>query len=145
MENPQLLSALQTVISPVILISGIGMLVLSMTNRFSHTADRERHLADQRYKVEGEARRRTESQIRILHRRLRALLLAIGLALGSVLLAALLILTLFATYLLSIQFRAVFIVLFTLTLLSLILSVVIFMRDMSLALKALEEELPGVL
>jgi len=42
MDNPQLITALQTVISPVVLISGVGMLVLSMTNRFSHATDRAR-------------------------------------------------------------------------------------------------------
>ncbi len=39
MDNTQLISTLQTVISPVVLISGVGMLVLTMINRFSHAAD----------------------------------------------------------------------------------------------------------
>jgi hypothetical protein len=141
MDNPQLISALQTVISPVVLISGVGMLVLSMTNRFSHTTDRARLLADQRHKVDGVAREQAESQIRILYRRLRILLLAIALALGSVLLTALLIITLFANYLFATTFRGLIVVFFALSLLSLVSSLVLFIRDMSLSLTALQEDL----
>ncbi|HEY5403125.1 MAG TPA: DUF2721 domain-containing protein, partial [Pyrinomonadaceae bacterium] len=145
MDNAQLISALQTVISPVVLISGVGMLVLSMTNRFSHTSNRARLLAQQRHEVEGVARERVESQIRILHRRLRILLLATTLALGSVLIAALLIVTLFANYLFGTTFRGLIVVLFALSLLSLVLSLILFIRDMSLSLIALQEDLQDVL
>jgi polyferredoxin len=141
MDNAQLISALQTVISPVVLISGVGMLVLSMTNRFSHTTDRARLLADQRHKVDEVAREQAESQIRILYRRLRILLLAIALALGSVLLTALLIITLFANYLFDTTFRGLIVVFFVFSLLSLVSSLVLFIRDMSLSLTALQEDL----
>jgi Protein of unknown function (DUF2721) len=145
MDNAQLISALQTVISPVVLISGVGLLVLSMTNRFSHTSDRTRLLAGERHKVEGVAREHVESQIRILHRRLRLLLLCNVFALGSVLLAALLILTLFANYLFGATFRGLIVFSFALSLLSLVSSLVLFIRDMSLSLGALQEDLHDVL
>lgn len=145
MDNAQLISALQAVISPVVLISGVGMLVLSMTNRFSHTADRARLLSKERHKVQGVAREHVESQIRILHRRLRLLLLSIVLALGSVLLAALLIVTLFANYLFGTTFRGLIVVSFALSLLSLVSSLILFIRDMSLSLTALQEDLRDVL
>ena len=145
MDNAQLISALQTVISPVVLISGVGMLVLSMTNRFSHATDRARLLADERHKVDGAARERAESQIRILYRRLRLLLLAIALALGSVLLTALLIVTLFANYLFATTFRGLIVVFFGLSLLSLVSSLSLFIRDMSLSLTALQKDLYDVL
>jgi hypothetical protein len=141
MDNAQLISALQTVISPVVLISGIGMLVLSMTNRFSHTTDRARLLADQRHRLEGAARVNAESQIRILHRRLRLLMLSIALALGSVLLTALLIITLFANYLFETTFRGLIVVFFALGLISLVASLILFIRDMSLSLTAMQEDL----
>jgi hypothetical protein len=144
MDNAQLISALQTVISPVVLISGVGMLVLSMTNRFSHATDRARFLAEQRRNVEGAARERIESQIRILYRRLRILLLAIALSLASVLLIALLIITLFANYLFDTTFRGLIVVFFGLSLLSLVVSLSLFIRDMSLSLTALREDLHDV-
>lgn len=144
MDNAQLISALQTVISPVVLISGVGLLVLSMTNRFSHTADRTRLLAEEWQKVEGVARDHVKSQIRILHRRLRLLVLSIVLALGSVLLAALLILSLFANYLFGTTFRGLVVVCFALSMLSLVLALVLFICDMSLSLSALQEDLQDV-
>jgi hypothetical protein len=145
MDNAQLLAALQTVSAPVVLISGVGMLVLSMTNRFSHATDRVRHLAEERHKLDGVARQRAEAQIRILYRRLRVLLIAIALALGSVLLTALLIVTLFANYLYDVNVRELIIVLFGLCLLSLVSSLVLFIRDMSMSLSALQEDLRDVL
>ena len=145
MDNAQLISALQTVISPVVLISGVGLLVLSMTNRFSHTADRTRLLAAERHKVEGVAREHVESQIRILHRRLRLLLLCNVLALGSVLFVAVLILTLFANYLFGATFHGLIVISFALSLLSLVSSLVLFICDMSLSLSALQEDLRDVL
>jgi len=144
MDNPQLITALQTVISPVVLISGVGMLVLSMTNRFSHAADRARYLADQRRNLEGAARERISSQIRILYRRLRILLVAIALSLASVLLIAFLIITLFANYLFDTTFRGLIIVFFGLSLLSLVASLILFIRDMTLSLIALHEDVQDV-
>ena len=141
MDNPQLILALQTVISPVVLISGVGMLVLSMTNRFSHATDRARFLSEERHKVEGVAKERIESQVRILYRRLRLLLLAIALALVSVLLVALLIITLFANYLFDTTFRGLVVAFFALSLISLVASLGLFIRDMSLSLAALREDL----
>ena len=145
MDNAQLISALQTVISPVVLISGVGLLVLSMTNRFSHTANRTRLLAEEWQKVEGVPRDQVKSQIRILHRRLRVLLLSIVLALGSVLLAALLILSLFANYLFGTTFRGLVVVCFALSMLSLVFALILFICDMSLSLSALQEDLQDVL
>ena len=41
----ELIPLLQTAIGPVILISGVGLLLLSMTNRFGRIIDRSRILA----------------------------------------------------------------------------------------------------
>lgn len=144
MDHTQLISALQTVISPVVLISGVGMLVLCMTNRFTHATDRERQLAERRNQLEGAARQKADEQIRTILRRLQTLLVAITLALGSVLLTALVIVTLFANYLLGMTFRGLIVVFFSLSLLSLVSALVLFIRDMSLSLRALHEELRHV-
>ncbi len=145
MDNAQLISTLQAVISPVVLMSGVGMLVLSMTNRFTHAADRVRQLVGQLDKLEGDARQRVEVQIRIIYHRLRTLLLAIVLGLGSVLLTGLLIVTLFSNYLIGTTFRRVIVVIFALSLLSLISSLIVFIRDMCSSLTALKEEVRDVL
>jgi hypothetical protein len=115
-----------------------------MTNRFSHATGRARLLAAEWHKLDGSAREHVACQIRVFRRRLRLLLLAITLALGSVLLTALLIITLLANYLFGTTFRGLIAVFFALSLLSLVVSLVLFIRDMSLALTALQEELHDV-
>jgi hypothetical protein len=144
MEEQQFVSVLQAVISPVVLISGVGMLVLSMTNRFSHASNRVRALAEAWRKSE-HLRGQIAPQIRILNRRLRILLTAIALGLGSVLLTSLLIVTLFANYLFDVSLRGLVIAFFALTLLTLVSSLALFIRDMTLALAALDEELRDIL
>ncbi len=43
----QLVPILQTAIGPTILISGVGLLLLAMTNRLNHILDRTRQLSVQ--------------------------------------------------------------------------------------------------
>lgn len=144
LEQSALIQVLQTAISPVVLVSGIGLLILSMTNRFAHTTDRIRLLVKQ---LEGsdydEPDHRRRVQIRILYRRSRVLLLAISLALGSILFVSLLVTALFSTFFIQVNLQGTVVILFTISLLCLVASVVLFIQDMSLALKALTEELKG--
>lgn len=145
-KQNELIQILQTAISPVVLVSGIGLLLLSMTNRFAHTTDRIRLLVKQMdYLEEDPQNYRQKVQIRILYRRSRILLLAISFALASVLFVSLLITTLFSTLFLEVNLQGTVIVLFTVSLLCLVVSVLLFIQDMSLALKALKEELRGQL
>lgn len=144
MNNEELITALQSVISPVVLISGVGMLVLSMTNRFSHAQDRLRHLADEWRKLDVTSKDRVAGQIRIFRRRLNILMVAIAFGLVCVLLTALLIITLFANYLFGTTFRGLIVVLFAVSQVALVVSLVLFIRDMSLALNALDEDLRDV-
>ena len=76
----QLVPVLQTAIGPTILISGVGLLLLTMTNRLGRAIDRARILA-------GEIPTPTEAenaivtaQLQILRRRARIIRLAIALA-----------------------------------------------------------------
>jgi hypothetical protein len=82
-------------------------------------------------------------QITILYRRSRILLFAIGFALGSVLLAGLLVISLFAIHFFRTDLQDVIVVLFVLSLICLVIGVLFFIRDMSLSLQALREELRG--
>ena len=47
--NPltEIVSVLQVAIAPVILISGVGLLLLSLTNRFGRAVDRTRQIHQQ--------------------------------------------------------------------------------------------------
>jgi hypothetical protein len=102
-NQDQLIRVLQTAISPVVLISEVGLLVLSMTNRFARTTERARALAAQRAGADEAQRARLAVQVRIMYRRSRLLLLSTSLALASVLLTALLIIALFLHYLAAVN------------------------------------------
>lgn len=131
-DERQFVSALQTVISPVVLISGVGLLLLSMTNRFGHASNRLRTLVEA-WRSSQELRSQITPQIRILNRRLHILVIAIALGLGCVLLTSLLIVTLFAGYLFGINLRGLVVCLFALSLATLVTSLALFIGDMTLA------------
>lgn len=146
MSNPnELVQILQTAISPVVLVSGIGLLILSMTNRFGRTTDRLRSLVKQIHQANYDHAERIAAQIRILYWRSRLLLLAISFALASVLFVSLLVVTLFGIYLLNLGLESLVVGLFIISLICLVTSVLLFIQDMSLSLKALREELRGLL
>ena len=93
----QLIPTLQVAIGPVVLVSGIGLLILSMTNRLGRVIDRGRTLAREITELPPEGQSRIEAQLHILVRRAEYLRRAITAASISVLLAAVLIITLFLT------------------------------------------------
>jgi hypothetical protein len=88
---------LQVAVGPVILISGVGLLLLTMTNRLARVVDRTRHLSDRLHGDHVADRERSLAQLRILHHRARTLRRAIEMAATSVLLAAVLVIVLFFT------------------------------------------------
>ena len=131
---------LQASISPVALISGVGLLILSQTNRFSRITDRLRELSRLRHVEPGPAPALT-LQIDIFQRRARVLRLAISGAVTCVLLASLLVLLLFISAVLALNFISLLLLIFAASLVSLIASLVLFLIDMHLSLKAVEAEI----
>ncbi len=141
MKLDDLVPVLQTAIGPVILISGVGLLLLNMTNRLGRTIDRSRQLVEMLRDCDEDHHRRYKRQLEILWQRARLQQAAIALISTSALLAALLIIALFVSVLLKVEVAIVLIGLFILCLLSLIASLVYFLRDVNLALRALSHEL----
>jgi hypothetical protein len=140
-----LIPILQVAIGPVILVSGIGLLLLSMTNRFGRVIDRARQLARviSEPDVLPEDRDRALAQIEILTVRGRLVRLAITLAAVSLLLAAILVIALFVAALLRIEAATLLASLFIGCMATLIASIVLFIRDVNLSLAALKLELGG--
>jgi hypothetical protein len=136
-----LIQILQTAISPVTLISGVGLLVLSMTNRFARTTDRARELARAARHESPDLAANLHIQIQILYRRSQILLYAISLALASVFFVSVVIVSLFVGSVLNLDQHIWIGILFTMSLLSLAASLVLFIHDMTLALQALKLEL----
>jgi hypothetical protein len=136
-----LLPTLQVAVGPVILISGVGLLLLSMTNRLGRTIDRARELVVAKRESSAEDRSRIEAQIKILWRRARLQRAAISLAAAAALLASALIIVLFVGELLSLKVAFALVALFVSCMVAIIVSLVCFMRDIDLSLHALALEL----
>ena len=141
MHFSELVSILQAAVSPVILISGVGLLILSMTNRFGRVVDRSRQLRDLRRGAAPQERDRLDSQIAIFFRRARLLRAAISFAALSVLTAAILVIVLFLTAFLRAEMVLLGALIFIVCLGSLIASLIVFLKDMNLSLAALKLEL----
>ncbi len=138
---PHLVTILSASIAPVIVISGVGLLLLSMTNRHSRVIDRARDLMKD-LEGAGEPSRRESliGQVQTIYRRARILRAAIVLASLSILLVAVTVLLLFASQILGIAVEYFAIPCFGLSLLALIGSLYFFIRDVGLTLAALELE-----
>ena len=141
MSLTNLIPTLQLAIGPAILISGVGLILLSMTNRFGRVIDRSRQLTHD-LRVASDAERKTIlAEVRVLWLRARIVRAGIALAVLSALLAALLIICLFMGTLLMLD-AAVPAGLFVMCVLCLIGAMLIFFWDINLSLKALELEMP---
>lgn len=134
MRFAELIPVLQMAIGPVILISGIGLLLLSMTNRFGRVIDRARLVAEGAR--QGKSPRFAE-QLKILHRRAALLRLAITMAAVSVLLAATLVMAIFVTAIVS-QTTIHLVILFSGSMICLIASLIFFLQDLNLSLEAMK-------
>ena len=132
----QLIPTLQVAIGPVMLISGIGLLILSMTNRFGRVIDRGRILARELSGVPAPAQVHIEAQLQILTRRAEYLRRAITSASISVLLAALLIIALFITAVFKVEDAWLIGLLFIGSMGSLIFSLISFLQDLNESLLA---------
>jgi ABC-type multidrug transport system fused ATPase/permease subunit len=141
----QLIPILQTAIGPVILISGVGLLLLTMTNRLGRVIDRARSLARERTQVDEVNQESIEAQLRILWVRARLIRMAIVLSAMSALAAAVLIIALFFTALLQVDSAWLIGALFITCMACLIGSLAVFIHDLNQSLAALKLELDGSL
>ncbi len=141
MSLREIAPVLQLALGPVILISGIGLLLLSMTNRLARLIDRSRLLSEARRKATAADRERVEAQIEVLTTRARVLRRAIVYAVVSLLFAAVLVITLFLAAVLRWEAVIVVVVLFACCMLALIASLVAFLRDVNHSLTAVKLEL----
>lgn len=137
----ELVPILQTAIGPALLISGVGLLLLTMTNRLGRVVDRARLLVDQMEDTPYELRSRKLAQLPILWQRARQIRSAIAFALVSALLAAVLVVVLFLSALLGIEDSRLISMLFVLCMGTLIASLVMFLREINQSLNALKVEM----
>ncbi len=135
-----LVEIIQLAITPVILISGMGALMLTLTNRMGRIVDRTRSLAGQVRSTSGPDRRHHEEQLDILWRRALLIRRAVTFNGLSMLVACVLVVVVFTGVVLGWQIEVATIVLFEASLLMLIAALVTFLQDIFLSLRALRLE-----
>ncbi|HEX4343041.1 MAG TPA: DUF2721 domain-containing protein [Verrucomicrobiae bacterium] len=136
----EIVPVLQVAIGPVILISGVGLLLLTMTNRLGRAIDRARHLAGEFTELAPEKRIPVKAQVDILYRRAKVLRASITFSVLSALLAAVLIIALFLTALMQWEQVWFISIIFIACMTSLVVSLLLFLGDIQLSLTALKLE-----
>ena len=139
--SANLIHTLQTAIGPVILISGLGLFLLTMTNRLGSAIDRARILSSELKNNKKSDSIKIHAQLHILWKRAKIIRLAITFISLSGLLASLMIITIFFTALLTVEGQILIISLFTLCIFFLIVSFILFLYDIYKSLSALNLEL----
>jgi len=140
----ELIPVLQVAIGPVILVSGVGLLLLTMTTRLARVIDRSRLLYRELRDSPSLDRASALAQMRTLTERARMIQSAITLASVSVLLAAILVIVLFLTAVFGWKDAWLIGVLFIGCMLALIGSLIMFILDLNRSLDALQLEISQI-
>jgi len=135
------LPVIELAITPVILISGVGALMLTLTNRLGRVVDRTRALAGQMKGATGVEREHLDTQISILWRRAKLVRLAVTFAGSSMLLSCLLVMAIFIDVIAETDFARTLVVIFVASVVCLITSLAAFLRDIWMSLRTLQLEM----
>ena len=129
-------------IAPVIVISGVGLLLLSISNRYGRAIDRVRLLARELGESDPESARRRQlsEQLRLVNDRAHLLKRSMLYSSLCIFFVALTILSLFAEHLLGLDRDFLALPFFALCLLSLLISIYYSIRDITISLSALDLE-----
>jgi hypothetical protein len=138
----ELVPILQMATGPVILIFGFSLFLLNLTNRFGRILDRSRVLIREMREALS-SQRQSARQVAVLCRRGRLMRLSIVAATSGLLFASALIIGLFLVALLKMEGASLIVTFFICSMLSFIVSLGAFMRDIQLSLLSLELELGG--
>lgn len=141
MNIDALVSILQASIAPCVLISGVGLLLLSMTNRVARPIDRLRQVLKERETATGPRRQNLDAQVSLLYRRCRMLRSAIALAIACIFSISFIILLLFATLVYHLPAQPLVQWLFAVSLLCLLTSLALFFADIHLTMSTVALEM----
>ena len=146
MPTASVVQILTASIAPVIVISGIGLLLLSITNRYGRAIDRARLLMRELENGDADSAevRHLEQQMNHTHLRARLLRASMTYSSVSIFFVTLTILALFADQVFQLHLDFVAVPFFALCLISLVISIYYSIRDISVSLAALEMELSSV-
>jgi hypothetical protein len=137
----QFIPVLQTAVGPMILISGVGLILLAMSNRLGRIVDRSRILAAKLPAANDVDRAALATQLRISWERGRIIRMSLALIIMSALFAAVLIIVLFFSALW--EFHDVWLIsgLFVICMVCLSAALILYIHDINRSLVALRIEL----
>lgn len=145
MTVDELIRILQGSVGPVVLISGVALLLLSLTNRLGRLTDRIRLLCqDIKRNSHGDIAY-IRNQIELLYSRCKVLRMSIILGITSIVCVSLVIVGLFFIYVFHVEFFHLVKLLFSLSLFSLISSLLLFLKDIFMSLHSLRIEIDETL
>ena len=133
-------------IAPVIVISGVGLVLLSITNRYGRVLDRARALLKELEHGDATDVQAThlDEQLDRTYHRARLLRSSMMYASASIFFVSLTILVIFAEFVLSLQRDYVAVPCFALCLICVVISIYYSIRDITISLGALELEIGSV-
>ena len=144
MNINDLIEILKASIAPVALISGIGLLLLSMVNRLSRTLDRIRFLCSELERALEVDVPILKKQITILYRRCQDLRSSILLSIVCISCVSLVVLILFLMKILNINLTLLVEIIFAIAIITLVCSLIYFLKDVFAALKSVKIEIERV-
>ena len=139
-SSSNFLQVIQTAITPVIMLSGVGALMITLTNRLGRIVDRTRILAGDLRKGLPQQRAHIDSQLAIMWRRAKLMRLAVTYAAVSMLFSCLLVVAVFIDASEQREFGLGLVIIFMISVFSLIAALVAFLRDIWVSLHALDLE-----
>lgn len=129
---------IQLAVAPVFLLSAVGILLTVLTNRLARVIDRARKLEDMApAAASGPDLRERQEQLRVLARRARMLNRAITASVVCALLVAFVVVAIFVNEFVGFDMSATIAVLFILAMLTFIAGLLLFLREVFLAIGAL--------
>ena len=135
-----LIKFLQSCISPIVLISGVGLILLSLTNRLARTIDKSRMIVTEIESGQVADKDKKRLELVILFKRSKILRNSIVSIAFSILSSSLIIPVLLVMNLFTVNLKFLGILLFLFSIMGIILSAVFLFLDVTLTLKALEFE-----
>lgn len=144
MYTDSIIKTLQASVAPCLLISGFGFLLLTMTNRLGRASDRVRFLIKETVEAKNAEKRFLREQIEIIYNRCQYLRRAIALLVFSIACVALDVLLLFLSIVFGINLNVTIEVIFAMSIISLIISLSVFMLDIRLTLTTLKIEIENI-
>ena len=136
---------MQSGITPVALISGVGLILLTLNNRLGRTVDRSRNLLDRLEKVSGRNKEVVIAELDIMYKRSKILRSSIGSIALSILTSSLIIAVLLLMSVTSWNLEIIGKLLFSISIIGIIASAIFLFADIALTLKALKYEIDASL